>query len=153
MENAAKSVTLWASTQNSLLMPWLIVEYALCTTLADHTNTHSTGQTTRRCPRCEAKVKVAALWQTAYSDVHIIVLTDITWSSPEIQQVDQYRLFYNYLTYKLCIRSKLKLYFSVTSKDSTSLGYDDVTKTSHKSVWRKTWSLKKKIWGFTFLNA
>ena len=63
-----KSITLCASRQNVLLMPWLIVEYALCTTLADHPDTQSTVQTTRLCPRWEAKVNVAALWQTAYSD-------------------------------------------------------------------------------------
>ena len=61
MGNAGKSVTLWASRQNGLL----IVEYALCTTLADHPDTQSIVQTTRRCPKCEAKV--AAPWQTAYS--------------------------------------------------------------------------------------
>ena len=66
MGNAAKSVTLWASRQNSLLMHWLIVAYALCTTLADHPDTQSIVQTTRLCPRSEATVKVAAPWQTAY---------------------------------------------------------------------------------------
>ena len=34
-------VTLWALRQNGLLMPWLIVAYALCTTLADHPDTQS----------------------------------------------------------------------------------------------------------------
>ena len=67
MGNAVKSVTLWASRQNGLLMPWLIVAYALCTTLADHPDTQLILQTTCLCPRCKAKVKVAALWQTAYS--------------------------------------------------------------------------------------
>ena len=66
MGNAAKSVSLWASTQNGLLMPWLIVAYALCTMLADHPNTQLTVQTMHCCLRCEAKVRVAALWQTAY---------------------------------------------------------------------------------------
>ena len=66
MRNAAKSVSLWASTQNGLLMPWLIVAYALCTTLADHPNTQLTVQTMHCCLRCEAKVKVTALGQTAY---------------------------------------------------------------------------------------
>ena len=46
------------------LMPWLIVAYALCTTLADHPDTQSIIQTTRLCPRCEAKVAVP--WQRAY---------------------------------------------------------------------------------------
>ena len=67
MGNAAKSVTQSASRQNSLLMPWLIVAYALCTMLADHPNTQSIVQTTHLCLRCEAKVKVVAPWQTAYS--------------------------------------------------------------------------------------
>ena len=35
------SVNLWASRQNGLLMRWLIVAYALCTTLADHPDTQS----------------------------------------------------------------------------------------------------------------
>ena len=39
--NATKSVTLWASRQNGLLMPWLIVAYTLCTMLADHPDTDS----------------------------------------------------------------------------------------------------------------
>ena len=66
MGNAAESVTLWASRQNGLLMPWLIVAYALCTTLADHPDTQLIVQITRLCPRCKAKVKVVAPWQTAY---------------------------------------------------------------------------------------
>ena len=66
MGNAAKSVTLWASRQNGLLVPWLIVAYALCTTLADHPDTQLIVQITRLCPRCKAKVKVVAPWQTAY---------------------------------------------------------------------------------------
>ena len=41
MGNAVKSVTVWASRQNDLLMPWLIVAYTLCTTLADHPDTQS----------------------------------------------------------------------------------------------------------------
>ena len=64
--NAATSVTLCASRQNGLLMRWLIVACALWTTLADHPDTQSIVQTTRLCPRCDAKVKVVALWQTAY---------------------------------------------------------------------------------------
>ena len=58
MGNAAKSVTLWASTQNGLLMPWFIVAYAQCTMLADHPDTQSIAQTMHA--GCEAKVKVAA---------------------------------------------------------------------------------------------
>ena len=38
MGNAAKSVTLWAPKQNSLLVAWLIVAYALSTMLPDHPN-------------------------------------------------------------------------------------------------------------------
>ena len=38
MGNAAKSVTLWAPRQNSLLMPRLFVAYALSTMLPDHPN-------------------------------------------------------------------------------------------------------------------
>ena len=53
MGNAAKSVTLWASRQNGLLMPWLIVAYALCTMLADHPNTQSIVQTACLCLRCQ----------------------------------------------------------------------------------------------------
>ena len=68
MGNAAKSVTLWASRQNRPLMSQLTVAYALRTTLADHPDTQSTVQTTRRCLRCEAKVKVVAPWQMAYWD-------------------------------------------------------------------------------------
>ena len=40
MGNGAKCVcALWASRQNGLLMPWIFVAYALCTTLADHPDT------------------------------------------------------------------------------------------------------------------
>ena len=58
MGNAAKSVTLWATRQNSLLMLWLIVACAQCTMLADHPDTQLIAQTMRA--GCEAKVKVAA---------------------------------------------------------------------------------------------
>ena len=42
---------------------------------------------------------------------------------------------------------------SITFNEFTSYGYDDVTKTSHKNWRRKSWSLKKKICGFTFVHA
>ena len=64
--NAAIALTLWASRQNSLLKRWLIVAYTLCTMLADCPDNQSIVQTTHLCPRCEAKVKVTAPWQTAY---------------------------------------------------------------------------------------
>ena len=53
MGNAAKSVTLLASRQNGLLMPWLIVAYALFTMLAHHPNTQSIVQTACLCLRCQ----------------------------------------------------------------------------------------------------
>ena len=45
-------------------MPWIFVTYALCTTLADHPHTQTIVRTTCLCPKREAKVKVAAPWQT-----------------------------------------------------------------------------------------
>ena len=42
---------------------------------------------------------------------------------------------------------------SVTLNQLTPSGYDDVTKTLYKSVWRKSWILKKTMCGFTILNA
>ena len=77
MGNAAKSATLWAFRQNGLLMPWFIVAYALCTTLADHPDTQLIVQITRLCPRCKAKVKVAAPWQMAYCLLLVIVADDL----------------------------------------------------------------------------
>ena len=69
MGNAVKSVTLWASRQNGLLMPRLIVacKTKTKTAQADHPDTQSILQTMCLCLSCKAKVKVAALWQTAYS--------------------------------------------------------------------------------------
>ena len=49
-----------------LLMPCIFVVYALCTMLADHPDTQSTTQTTCLFQKCEANVKVATPWQTAY---------------------------------------------------------------------------------------
>ena len=85
MGNAAKSVTLWASRQNGLLMPWLIVAYALCTTLADHPDTQLIVQTTRLCLKCKATVKVVALWQTACWN--ILSTTDIYISCSQTRHV------------------------------------------------------------------
>ena len=66
MGNDAESATLWVFRQNGLLMPWIFVVYALCTMLADHPDTQSTTQTTCLFQKCEANVKVATPWQTAY---------------------------------------------------------------------------------------
>lgn len=51
------------------------------------------------------------------------------------------------------------IYFKITSvtlnqlNQLTPSGYDDITKTLYKSVWRKSWILKKTMCGFTILNA
>ena len=55
MGNAAKSVTPWASRQNALNDLT-----HCCIRPMYNADTQSTVQTTRLCPRCEAKVKVAA---------------------------------------------------------------------------------------------
>ena len=55
MENTAKSVTLWASRQNGLLMPWLIVAYTLCPTLADHPDTQSIVQNYASLPEVRSQ--------------------------------------------------------------------------------------------------
>ena len=91
MGNAAKSVTLWASRQNGLLMPWLTVAYALCTMLADHPDTKSV-QTTRLCQRCEAKVKVTSLWQMAYW-CSVILYTVTLWCGQNAYSTEKCNIY------------------------------------------------------------